>query len=340
MALRLLKIIAPVSEKDRIPQILEDHDITGEISHELTDNLWTAEVIIPATGSDALLDTLDERYKNMKEFRVMMISVEAALPRQIPVSDTDSGNGAFSKPDKSVKPAHQRISREELYMDIHDVSGLNRFFVIMVVLSSIVAGIGLLRDNSAIVIGAMVIAPLLGPSVALALGTTLGDPLLIRRAMKTNVVGVFLALFVASLWGLFQPVDPSTSEIASRTTIGFGDIVLASASGMAGVLSMTLGSSSTIVGVMIAVALLPPLITCGLLLGSGQWLPAGYAFLVFTTNFICVNLTGVLTFVFQGIQPANWWAQTIARKATHRAIILWCLMLSVLVGIIWFANSS
>jgi uncharacterized membrane protein len=86
-----------------------------------------------------------------------------------------------------------RISREELYNSIADGAKLSRVFVMMVILSAIVAAIGLIKDNVAVVVGAMVIAPLLGPNVALALGTTLGDIPLTLRSLKTNVVGVAIA---------------------------------------------------------------------------------------------------------------------------------------------------
>lgn len=104
----------------------------------------------------------------------------------------------------------------------------------MVVLSSLVAAIGILRDNVAIIIGAMVIAPLLGPNVALSLATTLGDQKLGRTALKTTVVGILAALAVSVCLGIFIPLDATIYEVVSRTDVGFGDIALALASGTAG----------------------------------------------------------------------------------------------------------
>ena len=85
---------------------------------------------------------------------------------------------------------------------------------------------------------------------------------------------------------------------------------------------------------MVAVALLPPLVTFGLLLGSGQPALATGAMSLFLVNLICVNLAGVTTFLVQGIHPANWWEKDRAVKATRIAIGLWVALLTALVGLI------
>ena len=128
-----------------------------------------------------------------------------------------------------------------------------------VVLSTLVAAIGLVRGDIAVIIGAMVIAPLLGPNVALALAVTLGDGTLAVRALKTIAAGVATAAVVSVLMGVILPVDPSVPEIASRTDASFSDLALALAAGSAGALAFTTGIPTALIGVMVAVALLPPL---------------------------------------------------------------------------------
>jgi uncharacterized membrane protein len=81
----------------------------------------------------------------------------------------------------------------------------------------------------------------------------------------------------------------------------------------------------------VAVSLLPPLVTFGLLLGSGFLPEAIGALLLFLVNVICVNLSGVVTFLAQGIAPRSWWEAKMARRATKIAIILWVLILAVLI---------
>jgi uncharacterized hydrophobic protein (TIGR00271 family) len=109
----------------------------------------------------------------------------------------------------------------------------------------------LARDNTAAVIGAMVVAPLLGPNMALALGIVLGDGSLVRRAVSTNFLGLAIALVSAALLGLALGADPSTPELASRTRVGIWDLALALAAGCAGALAYTTGIPTYLTGVMV-----------------------------------------------------------------------------------------
>jgi uncharacterized hydrophobic protein (TIGR00341 family) len=186
----------------------------------------------------------------------------------------------------------------------------------------------------------MVIAPLLGPNVALSLATTLGDGNLARTALKASAAGIGLALALSFGVGYFLDVDPSIREIASRTDVGLSDIALALAAGAAGALAFTSGVSATLVGVMVAVALLPPLVTCGLLLGSQFLQLAGEALLLFLTNFIAINLSGVVCFLLQGVSPRDWWEADKAKKAVRKAMLLWFTLLFALVAIIALSRGS
>jgi uncharacterized hydrophobic protein (TIGR00341 family) len=177
------------------------------------------------------------------------------------------------KPQQEEKsPA--RVSREELYTQISATSKLSRSYFVMVVLSAILTAIGLLNNNVAVVIGAMVIAPLLGPNMALAWATTLGDMNLARESLKTNAAGILPGLMLALILGFFLSADPANPQIVPRTHIGLIDLILALASGIAGALAFTTGAPTSLIGVMVAVALMPPLVTLGLMLGSGNFLSA------------------------------------------------------------------
>jgi len=100
--------------------------------------------------------------------------------------------------------------------------------------------------------------------------------------------------------------------------------------GIAETLSFTTGLSSAVIGVMVAVSLLPPLATCGMLFGAGFEKQALGAFLLFFTNVVCINLAGVIAFLIQGIQPRTWWKADKARKAARTAIALWTAVLLIL----------
>ena len=121
---------------------------------------------------------------------------------------------------------------------------------------------------------------------------------------------------------------------AGAIVVGLGEVALALASGSAGALAFTTGLSATLIGVMVAVALLPPLVAFGLLMGSGHESLAWGAMLLFIANFISVNLSGVATFLAQGIRPQKRADAKRAKRASILAMALWILMLALLVYII------
>jgi len=203
-------------------------------------------------------------------------------------------------------------------------------------LSTFVVAIGLLKDNVAVIIGAMVIAPFLGPNVALALSSVLAEKKLGADAIKTLALGGLIVVILSTSIGFTFTVDPDIVEISSRTHIGFADIVLALASGAAGVLAFTAGASAALIGVMVAVALLPPLTVFGLLLGAGDYKLAAGAFLLFITNIICVNLAGIVTFLVQGVSPRTWYAVDKAKQATRKSLLIWIITLLLLAVILYF----
>lgn len=208
----------------------------------------------------------------------------------------------------------------------------------LTVLSTIVASIGLVADNLAAIIGAMVIAPLLGPNLALAFAASLGDRALMGSALKTNFTGVALAFLLALLIGMIWPVSLDSQEILSRTSVGLDDVALALASGAAAVISLTTGLSSTLVGVMVAVALLPPTATVGLLLGSGQPGLAGGAALMLAVNVICVLLSAMLVLLTRGVRPRTWYERAQAKQSTAFYLSLWAGLLILLIVMILVRN--
>lgn len=328
MPLRLIEIILPASEAEKAREAIDKESVIGFWQEQAPDSGTLIKMLLDAGKTEEVLDQLEQQFSSVDGYRVVLLPVEATLPRYKANDEEPSESDAPEKAPEKMSAL--RVSREELYSDISDSIAFSRVFVAMVVLSAIVAAVGLLRNNVAVVIGAMVIAPLLGPNVGLAFATTLGDFKMMRAALITNLIGFGIALGLAVLAGIILPVDVTTPEIASRTQVHMFDIVLALASGSAGVLAFTSGVSTALIGVMVAVALLPPLVAFGLLLGAGNFGAALGALLLLLTNVICVNLAGVTTFLVQGIQPRRWWEAGKARRATRIAIALWSALLIIL----------
>jgi uncharacterized hydrophobic protein (TIGR00341 family) len=332
MALRLIEVFLPAGEKNRVQKMLKDQKILGNWQEGLSQDQILVKLLLPAEESGAVLDLMEKHFSTVEGFRIILLPVEASIPRpqeQEALPDK-KGPAPQEKPERRIGG----ISREELYADILEISKLSWVYIVFVVLASVVAAIGILRGNLVITIGAMVIAPLLGPNVALSFATTLADVHLARRATRTNALGILAALLLAVLLGLLLQFDPNAPGIVSSTKVGWGDIVLALAAGSAATLSFTTGALSALIGVMVAVALLPPLVTLGMLIGAGQWDMALGAMLLLLTNLICVNLAGVVTFLARGVRPLRWWEADRAKKATRQAIAIWTFLLTILAVII------
>lgn len=330
MNLRMMELIAPPETAQEARAIVEEQNIIGIWTDDLEDGCAVLRVLLDVEQTEAVSDTLSEKFGNVEGFRIMLFSVEATLPQP------DIGEKEEETDTEEEAQGPGRVSREELYADVTVGSELTPVYLAMVILSTLVAGTGLIMDDVATIIGAMVIAPLLGPNVSLALAATLGDVDLGWRSLKANGAGLAASLVVAFLMGLLFTVDPNSKELISRTMVSLKHIIIALAAGSAGVLAFTRGVPATIVGVMVAVALLPPLVDVGLLLGAGYMQLAVGAAILTVTNLICINLAGISTFLIQGVRPRSWWEEKKAKKASRIALGTWFVLLLIFAAIIWY----
>lgn len=275
-------------------------------------------------------ETLSERYDDI---RMTVYAVEATLPVPAEPEEKESGPGEA----KEEREESDRLSRIELHQQVGKNARLNAEYLWMVLFSSIVAAVGLVQGNVAVIVGAMVIAPLLGPNMALALATTLADRELGMRAVKTGMSGVVLTVILGVICGWLFRVDPGLPEIANRTRINQLDLILALAAGGAGALATTSGVAGALVGVMVAVALLPPLLVAALLAGADHWQGAAGAVLLYSTNIAAVNLAAMTVFLSRGITPRKWWEKSRARRSATTFMVLWILILAGLAaGFIYY----
>lgn len=346
MALRLIEIILPLDAAASLHAILDEAGVPRPRHEVATGDHVVFRVTADADETGPLVDAIDERFSTQKDYQLLILPVEAALPRREgPEADAERKEAADAAAAEAaaIRPTPvttlpaalgKGVSREELYSEVTDMSKLTRVFTATVVLSTIVAAIGLVRGNPTVIIGAMVIAPLLGPNLALAFASTLGDVSLARQALFSNLVGVGITVALAIAMGTLLTVDPTVPELSSRTIVRLSDIALALASGSVSALAMTTGVSTALVGVMVAVALMPPTVVAGLMLGGGEWRLAGQAGLLVATNIICVNLAGVMTFYLQGVRPRSWWEVERARTRARIAIGVWAVVLAVIVLLI------
>lgn len=326
MPLRLIEITCSEANSEAVATVVTRYSPFSEWLATLEDGRQLLRVVVQSYDSEALLDELDILLgASDLDFRAVTLAVESTLPRRLAYEpQTQQENTDKAK----------RIAREELYHDLQEGTEASTLYFSQVALSAVVAAIGLVRNDTAVVIGAMVIAPLLIPNMALTMGVTLGDWSCVWKALKVNFAGLFLALGVALMFELGLDIDSEAPALVARSEARLLDVLLALAAGSAGALSITSGAPTALVGVMVAVALMPPLVAVGLLLGSGNYHMAIGAAELVAVNIIAINLSGVATFMLRGIRPRTWWEQERARTATRASLIAWVLLLVGLVTII------
>lgn len=332
MALRLIKVLAPKNFKNHQDLINKD-DLVDSWIEETESGQKSISLLADVELTEKILNDLDQAFTGNDDYRIILLPVSATIPKhEVEEPDTEQEKEKSKEKDERVK----RISREELYEEIKQVVDSSWIYLVLIALSCIVAANGLIRNSPAMVIGAMVIAPILGPNVGLSLATTLGDKALMKRSLKSILYGFSLGMILSIIMGFLFTIDPDVYEINSRTVVSFADIALGLAAGVAGCLSFTRGISAAVIGVMVAVALLPPMVATGLLLGSGMYELAFGAGLLTLTYIICVNLAGVITFLAQGIKPKSFRERREGEELSRYAIIIWVSLLVMLAVIIYF----
>jgi len=321
--MKIIEVITHPEHIETVKNIGDEHGVVDQWHMGLSegDERQIMRLLVDDKHRQAVMDELQNQLERYETTRIVVLPVEVTLP---PIEADDKENK------KENEKTTSSATREELYQSVSKNAELNNNFLLLVFLSTIVAAIGLIENNVAVVIGAMVIAPLLGPNIAFALGATLGDTELILTSLKTNLAGMGLALLLALIIGLVLPVDLSSEELISRTYVGIDSVVLALASGAAAALSLTTGLSSVLVGVMVAVALMPPTATFGLMLGSGQIDLAFGAALLLAVNVVCVNLAAKIVFLARGLKPRTWLEKRKAKQSITAYIVFWFVSLLVL----------
>jgi uncharacterized hydrophobic protein (TIGR00341 family) len=323
--MRLIEIIADAGHTDTLSGLADQHEITDYWwGGESGDGRRAFRMLVDDSVRQSVMDALQGMFGGSENVRIVVLPVDTVLPRDAAQADRSAA-----------------ATREELYSQIEKGARIDSNFVLLTVLSTIVAAIGLIEDNVAVVIGAMVIAPLLGPNIALAFATSLGDGELSLKALKASLTGLAIAFALSAAIGILWPVDMlrgemliASTEIIARTDVGLDSMALALASGAAAVLSLTTGLSSTLVGVMVAVALLPPTATFGMLVGAGHWELAIGALLLLAVNIVCVIVAAKAVFLAKDVRPRTWYERRKAKQSLLLYGLIWAGLLTALLVIV------
>ena len=218
---------------------------------------------------------------------------------------------------------------KELFLILRDDAKINSQYLMLMLLSTLLATIGLFANSAAVVIGAMVLAPLMTPIVAFAMGTLRGEDEMLRNALYKIAIGIIVALSASALMSIMLPQMELTGELKARINPTLLDLGVAIFSGIAAAYSKSHKSiRDSLAGVAIAVALVPPLATAGIGLGRGEMYIFYGAFLLFFTNLIGISLAATITFQFLGFSNAVKSKKSLIAVSLLLAFITYPLYLS------------
>ncbi|MEZ6029617.1 MAG: TIGR00341 family protein [Hyphomonadaceae bacterium] len=328
MSARLVEVI--VAD----PEVQEARELLATYSRRL----WQESVpggrekfssIVMPQDVEPALAALGDRFSHSPGFSAVVVQLEAVVPALAEADGEPVAGPDAHRPQTPIERflSRDRRSTDEIYDDIVDATAITPMYLMTVVLSAIIAALAMTTGQTAVVIGAMVIAPLLSPTLAVAMAATVGDWPLGLRAMRTLLLGAGVVLVSTALLGLMLDFNPDTAELHNRTIVHLADIALALASGAAGVLALSKGASSSLVGVMIAVALVPPLSAAGLYFGGGEPVLGLRAVFLFANNLVCINIAGIAAFLVQGLPPKRW-------RITAGILGVWIVVLLLFVAMI------
>ncbi|QLG50250.1 TIGR00341 family protein [Natrinema halophilum] len=335
--MRLVQVLVPDGNRESVIAALDEQGIDYAVFEETGRGEFEAMVQfpVPPTGVEPVLE-------NLRSAGISESAYTIVLPTETVVSERIESLQA-------LYPGN-RVSREVLKANAQSLAPARSTYFAFIVLSTIIATGGLLLDSAATIIGAMVVAPLMGPAITASAGSVLADRELATRGITLQVVGLMLAIAVAAALGALLRgtviVPPGTDirtipQVAERTSPDFLSLFIAFGSGIAGAISVSRGSGSTLVGVAIAVALIPPAATAGLGIAWGFPEVAASATVLVLVNLLSINLSALAIFWLSGYRPELTDQRASVRTAVLRrgaVLVIALVVLSVVLGLVTFAS--
>ena len=192
-----------------------------------------------------------------------------------------------------------------------------------------VASVGLNVNSTAVIIGAMLISPLMGPIMGAGLGVAVYDFDLVKRSLTNLGIATFISLVVSALYFSLTPLQQTQSELLARTSPTIWDVLIALFGGLAGIVGITRQEKSNVIpGVAIATALMPPVCTAGFGIATGQWQFAGGALYLYAINCVFISLATVV-----GIRALRLRRHGFANQKTEKRVKATLLALALITSV-------
>lgn len=264
--------------------------------------------------------------------------VAAGLCALATIRVISAAQGTVVQGEKSAQVWRQWIARQEQPADERQrvtdaviADGPERWttvgrFAILMFLASVISAMGVITDSTAVVIGAMLVAPLITPLMGTSFALVMGWPRRMGRSAAQSIGGVTIAVATGWFFAALPSVTVdllANSQITSRSSPTMLDLVIAIAAGATGAYAISRPDvSSSLPGVAVAIALVPPLTVIGVALEEGDLAQAAGTLLLFTTNAVAILITGGIVFLLTGVVPVRRMAERQRRVSTAAAAVL------------------
>ncbi|SEH95220.1 TIGR00341 family protein [Halobacillus karajensis] len=305
MNLQLIEVYIPDQHFESIHEKLQTYTHRSYWVSRESEERVLVRILVKKNEVEEILNYLEGVSNVVEGFETMLIPVQTYLSKD--TIHEELKEDKEKKEGREEDKAHLlRASRHELMNAADKNSHITMNYSLLILLSAIVATVGIIKDSEAVVIGAMVIAPMIGPVIAIAFSAILGDYKRLGKSVLSSLYGIAIVLFISIAFGYFTDMGMENAQYLDRTKVTLIDIPLGVASGAAGALAFLSRLSGNLVGVMVAVALLPPSVAMGMSIGDGSMSAAYGAFLLVTVNIMSILLAAVSIFSISGIRPVRW----------------------------------
>ena len=211
--------------------------------------------------------------------------------------------------------------------DMHSNAVGDLDFYMLILLSSGIAFYGLLQNSAAVVIGAMLVAPLMSPMMAIGFGIVKGKLSLVWQALTSTLLGMLVAIASAALSTMVLPIQTVTNEILARASPNILDLFIATIAGFAGAYALCRTDvAESLPGVAISASLVPPLCVVGFGVGYDNMRIASNALLLFSTNLAGIVVASIIVFWMMGFRPISNQNLRYFRRTTYLSLLLMVLV--------------
>ncbi|MCJ7479278.1 MAG: TIGR00341 family protein [Candidatus Nanohaloarchaeota archaeon QJJ-7] len=321
--MKRVEITVPDDEEDAVHEVIQEYE--EDITSSKAENEGEDVIQFQVSLSSDNIDELAEELKDLKELESGELTIEV-------LEET-----ARIEKGSRVKGGSSSISVQEMYQKAFEFASVSKTSYALIALASGIAVFGVSMENLMVVIGAMVIAPMLGPFISTSFGLVIGDRRLIGDSIRYSAESLVVATSAAFLVSLVVPLQPN-ALMRMIANPGFVTIPLSLFVGAAAALTFSTEAREALAGVAVAIALVPPTAVAGASLAIPDFQIFFDVSLVIVTNVTSLVLAGSLTFKVYGISPSTYYRKKVSEEDLRKALILSGVSLLLIISVVGYLS--